>query len=550
LGGAGALSGLLAACGGNDDDDGSGSTGGGDAEATSTPGESEPTATESSDEGTGDGPTGELIIAAVQDSYQTEPNQANIGMYPVKTDIFETLVRVTPDYQVEPLLAETWEFIEPNTWRFNLRQDVVFHDGTPFTAEAVQWTMSRIVARGGGVLGVDENSVEIVDDYTIDITPSRPNRRLVQQLVHPSNSIVAPNTEPAEERVGTGPFREVEYVREDRYVVEAFEDYWGEPARLERITFRFMPDATTRMLALQAGEVDLIYDVPRESAGELTTGGDLRLVTSLVGAYEAIYINIHGEEPYDLGQDLAIRDAIAHAIDKEAIVNGVWRGNAEVNSTMIPSRILGPAGDVIEATPFDLDMAIQILDDAGWAPGDDGVREKDGRRLQLEMIVGFPNAEIHKPMPELVQAQLKEAGIEIEIVQTPDTPTYEERLAAGEGDLWAEVGNQNDANPCFLPDLLFYSPDPEGDPESQMYGNSFAPGSEFDAHIDDCRSAVTVEEVQDAAAQAMKALIDDEKVVIPIAGIFRIYGASSKVEDFEAHPSSLNQRWATLSVRE
>ena len=100
------------------------------------------------------------------------------------------------------------------------------------------------------------------------------------------------------------------------------------------------------------------------------------------------------------------------------------------------------------------------------------------------MIVGFPNAEVHKPMPEFVQAQLRDVGIEVEIVQTPDTATYEARLATAEGDLWAEAGSQNDGNPCFLPDLLFSTPDPEGDPEAAMYGNAFAPGPAFDAHID------------------------------------------------------------------
>ena len=103
-------------------------------------------------------------------------------------------------------------------------------------------------------------------------------------------------------------------------------------------------------------------------------------------------------------------------------------------------------------------------------PGANGVREKDGRPLKLTMIVGFPSAEDHRSMPEFVQAQLRDVGIEVEIVQTPDTATYETRLAAGEGDLWAERGSQNDGNPCFLPDLLFSTPLPEGDPEAAMYG--------------------------------------------------------------------------------
>ncbi|MDP9369559.1 MAG: ABC transporter substrate-binding protein [Chloroflexota bacterium] len=491
---------------------------------------------------------GELIVGATADSYRTEPNRATIGMYAVNTNIFESLVRLTPDYQIEPMLAESWEFVEPNTFRFKLRQGVTFHDGTPFTAEAVRWSMNRIALAGGGSIGVDENSTKVIDDFTVEITPTRPNHQLVQQLNHPVNSIVAPNSEPAEVRIGTGPFKEVEYAKEDRYVVEAYDGYWGDKPKLSRITFRFMPDATTRLLALQSGEVDLIYEVPKESAQQIETLGDFSLGTSKVGAYEALYVNIHGKPPYDLGQDRAIREALAYAIHKDAIVSGVWQGNAEPSKTMIPPAILGPAGDTIQGTTFDPDRAKQLLEAAGWVPGEGGIRAKDGRPLKLTMIVGFPNAEVHKPMPEFVQAQLKDIGIELELVQTPDTATYEARLTTGEGDLWAEAGSQNDGNPCFLPDLLFYSPDPEADPESAMYGNAFAPGPAFDAFIDQCRSATSIEAVQEAAAGAMKVLIDQEFVVIPLAGTFRLFGLGPNVEGFEAHPSGVNQRWTSVSV--
>ncbi len=554
--GTASLPGLLAACGDDDDSDNEAPTsvnGGTGSESTPTsqanPAATSPTdgaATAASDD---DGPTGgELIVAATQDGYRTEPERANIGMYPLNTNVFESLVRLTPEYQVEPLLAETWEFVEPNTWSFTLRPDVVFHDGTPLTTEAVVWSLGRIAATGGGTLGIDDTSVVAVDDLTVEITPARPNLRLIQQLNHPINSIIAPNSQPLETRIGTGPYKEVEYAKEDRFIVEANPDYWSEPPKLSRITFRFIPDATTRMLALQSGEVDLIYDVLRESTEDISSNGDLQLITSKVGAYEALYFNIHGPEPYDLGQDIAVRQAVAHAIDKESIVEGVWRGNAEVSNTMIPPAILGSAGDMIEGTESDLDRAKQILEDAGWVEGSDGIREKDGRKLKLTMIVGFPNAEIHRPMPELVQAQLKDAGIDMEIVQTPDTATYEARLQTLEGDLWAEAGSQNDGNPCFLPDLLFYSPSADADPESAMYGNAFAPGADFDQHIDACRAAVTPEEVQESAAMAMKVLIDDTFVVIPLAGTFRLFGASKKVKGFEAHPSGVNQRWGSVTV--
>ena len=497
-------------------------------------------------------PGGELVIGVVADDYRIDPpERANVGYYPLNTNIFEALVRLTPTYQIEPMLAESWEFVEPNTYRFTLRQGVTFHDGTPFTAEAVVWSMSRIAQAGGGILLIDESSTTAIDDFTVEITPAQPNRRLLEQLNHPNESIVAPDSNPAEVRIGTGPFREVEYVREDRYVVEAFDGYWGDDKPLvQRITFRFYPDPTTRVLALQSGEADLVVEVPPESAAQLAADGQFQVVTSEVGAYQALYVNIHGQEPYDLGADRAVREALAAAIDKDAIVAGVWQGYADPNTTMIPPAILGPAASTIQPVATDPERARQTLDAAGWAPGADGIREKDGRPLQLTMVVGFPSAEIHRSMPEFVQAQLRDIGVGVEIVQTPDTATYETRLAAGEGDLWAEAGSQNDGNPCFLPDLLFSTPLPDGDPEAAMYGNAFAPGEAFDAFIEQCRSATAIEEVQEAAAGAMDVVIAEEFVVLPLAGTREIYGVSSRVQGLDPHPSGLNQRWTSVALTE
>ena len=493
---------------------------------------------------------GELVVANPGVNFRTEPDRASIGIYPLNTNIFEGLVRLGEDYQIEPMLAESWEFIEPNTWRFKLREGVTFHDGTPFTAGAVVWSMSRVARAGGGMSGVDENSTVAIDDYTVEITPAQPNMRFLEKLAHPSSgSIVATDTDPATSRVGTGPFREVSYTPEDSYVVEANPDYWGEAPQLERITWRFIPDPTTRVLALQAGEVNLVSEVPRESVADVERSG-FQIFRSPVGGYSALYFNIHGLEPYDLGQDPAIREAVAAAINKDAIVSGVWQGNAEIGVTMIPPAILGNAAESVTGVAYAPDRAAQILDDAGWVAGANGIREKEGRPLKLVLVSGFPSASAHGALPELVQAQLREVGIDVEIVSTEDTATYEARLQTGEGDLWVEAGSQNDGDPCFLPDLLFFSPQEGGDAEANMYGNAFAPGPEYDALIETCRAAPTVPDVQDAAAAAVRFLIDDEQVVIPIAGLTKIYAAAPTVSGFVPHPSGLNQRWTSVAVTE
>ena len=492
--------------------------------------------------------TGSVRIGVSEDGYRVD-ERANVGFYPLNTNIFESLVYMTPEYQIEPMLAESWELIEPNTWRISLRQGVTFHDGSPFTAEAVKYTMDRIAANGGGVLGVDENSTVIVDDHTVEITPSFTNRRFMDQVGHPNDSILPPGLNPAESRVGTGPFREVEYVQGDHYTVEANPDYWGEAPGVSEIRFNFYADPTARLLALQAGDVDMIVDVPKEAASQVEATG-ATLVRGEVGQYQAMYFQIHGAEPYDLGQDTAVREAVSIAIDRQQIIDSVWQGNAEPGTTMIPPAMLGDYVDLVEAPQYDTDAARQVLEDAGWVDSGDGIREKDGRRLALILINGYGTAADHSTTPEVIQAQLKEIGVEVEIVETPDTSTYEQRLAVGEGDLWLEAGSQNDANPAFLPDLLFRTPEEGGEPESTMYGRAFAPGEAFDTAITEAREAVETSEVQEAAARAMNIVINEERVVIPLCGFYRIAGVTDAVSAFEQHASGVNQRWTSVETAE
>src|SRR2546428_19366 len=192
-------------------------------------------------------------LAVATPSYPDSPDAGSgLGLHPVNANVYETLVRLTPDFSVAPQLATRWQLRSRNTWRFHLRQGVRMHDGTTLTAAAVVWTMRRIARAGGGPMGIGEGSVRVIDDTTLDITPTRPARRLVEQLANPDWSIMAPGPDSAPRPVGTGPFRFVEYARGDHLTVERFDEYWGDRARLRLLTFRFLPDANARLLALRA----------------------------------------------------------------------------------------------------------------------------------------------------------------------------------------------------------------------------------------------------------------------------------------------------------
>lgn len=489
----------------------------------------------------------ELVVGAGEDSYITKGDESNVGQYPMNANIFETLVRMTPDYEIVPALATEWEFEAPNTWRFHLRDDVEFHDGTRFTADAVKYTFDRIARTGGGTPGFEKGGTKVVDDHTVEITPKFENRRFVEQVVHPNYSIIAPDSDPGKEPIGTGPFKFVSYERQEQIVVERNDEYWDEAPTLDRITFRFIPEANARRLALEAGEVDMIVDVPREAVADLE-GKGFNIEKSDVGAYEAMYAKFTTAGGYDtILQDRAVRQAVSYAIDREALVEGVFEGLAAPEQTMVPSRLLGDAAAQVEGYDYDPEQAAQILDDAGWQEGSGGMREKGGERLKLLLIDGFPSAQAHGSVPEFIQSQLEEVGIDVEIVRTPDAPAYEERLNSAEGDLWLEQGSQNDANPAFLPALLFWT---EGLFGNIGYQPHFAPGGEFDDVIVEALATPDNDEVKRLVGEAMHLLIDEEAVVIPLAGIFRIHAMAEEVQNFEAHPSGLQIRYDDVTIVE
>jgi peptide/nickel transport system substrate-binding protein len=487
----------------------------------------------------------ELVVGEVDDAYTIEGDEADVGQYPTNANIFEGLVRMDENYVVEPALATEWEFKAPNTWRFTLREGVEFHDGAPFTAEAVKYTFDRIARTGGGTPGFEKGGTKVIDDYTVEVTPQFENRRLVEQLVHPSYSIIAPGSSPEKKPIGTGPFRFVSYTRKEEIVVEANESYWDGAPKLDKITFRFLPEPNARRLALEAGEVDLILDVPREAVADLEAKGFV-IETSGVGAYSALYLNISGDKGYTILQDPAVRHAIGYAIDRQTLVEGLFEGLAAPEQTMIPTRLLGEDNAAaVEGFDYDPDQAAKLLDDAGWTMGPDGIREKDGEQLRLEFINGFPSASDHGAVPEFLQEQLRDVGIEIDIVKMPDTATYEDRLVSKEGDIWIEQGAQNDANPVFLPALLFWSVGLFGD---IGYQPLFAPGGEFDALIEKALASPDSEEVKSVVGEAMHVLIDEEAVVIPLAGIYRINVVSDTVEGFQTQPSRLQIRFDDVSM--
>jgi peptide/nickel transport system substrate-binding protein len=437
--------------------------------------------------------------------------------------VYEPLLSLAPDYTVGPGLAERWEMVGPATWRFHLRAGVTWHDGRPFSADDVVWSWTGRQALLSSV-SATLDTVTKVDDLTVDFVSTVPNLRLPEQLVHPEGPIVPKDAHnDAEPAVGTGPFKVVEYQPRRQLVVERFEGYWGAKARIERITFRFMPDPQVRLEALRAGEVDMVTGLAREEAGAVVADERFHVVRAAPGATQVLTFNAAGQ----FAADRAVREAVALAVDRPRYVAEVLGGLGEPGRWMSPPAVLGGAASSVAPPVLDPGRARQVLDDAGWKAGPDGVRQNGARRLSLTFIGGpaAPEAGLR-----LVAAQLREVGIETAVRKAHDIRTGEQNRERGY-DLELAVPNQNDANPAFL---LF---------------RRTAPDPDYAALAAQVAGAPSREEVQRLAAAMTSAVVAREFSVVPVAGVFHLYGMRRGVDLAEPHPSAISQTWATLTAR-
>ncbi|MBA3495996.1 MAG: ABC transporter substrate-binding protein [Gemmatimonadales bacterium] len=481
----------------------------------------------------------ELVVGAGADATPSGAFQARLGVYPLNTNVAEPLVQLTSDFHVQPLLATRWEYRGANTWRFFLRPGVRFHDGQVLTSRAVKESLLQVVNARQGYSFLDEHSFRLPNDTTVEITPTEPNLRLPEQLVHPNYSIFAPGTNPGVRPVGTGPFRFIAYRPNDRIRVARNDSYWGERAILDRITFRFFPDATTRVLALTAGEVDLIVDLPREQVGTIVRRPDLRVARASPGLILALQVNSHGREPHGLLADRRLRHAIGLAIDRGGLVRQVWGGEADTVQNMTVPQVLGAFADSVRGFPFDPRAAADVLERAGWTRGPAGIRVKGGRPLRLTLLA---NPETDMGTAEFVQAELRRVGMDVTWLKLPDLGSYAARLARGEFDLNLSVSNQNDANPLFLPALIYHSR------STRPFARWHLAGARFDQVVDSGMRVADPVQARHLAARAIHLAVDEEAVLIPIAALYRLYGMKRTIGGFLPHPSQTNQSWSGVTV--
>jgi peptide/nickel transport system substrate-binding protein len=301
--------------------------------------------------------------------------------------------------KIVPSLATSWEIVNPKAWKFTLRKDVKFHDGTPFTSASVKATLDHIldpnVKSRQNAIWASYEKTETPDAYTAIIYTKDPMGTMLSNLtltlMIPEKTAKPLNDFP----IGTGPFKFVEWKKDDRITVEANTDYWGGAPKLQRIVFRTIPELATRVSALERGEVDIVDIIPPEEFARLQKAG-IKLIDQNTSYLRFIWLGNQGPLA-----NLKVRQAINLAIDRKSIIKDLFGGKAfEVDGAVAPN-VLGYCK--MPALQYDPVKAKQLMVEAGYPNGFD---------LELKTAEYLSK---QKEMAEVNAAYLGAIGIRVKV---------------------------------------------------------------------------------------------------------------------------------------
>ncbi|WP_299968782.1 ABC transporter substrate-binding protein [uncultured Roseobacter sp.] len=350
----------------------------------------------------------DLTVAVQLEPPHLDPTSAAAGAIDtvLYSNVFEGLTRFMADGSVVPGLAEAWEISDDGlTYTFTLRSGVTFHDGTTMDAEDVKFTLDRILAEDSAnaqkALYTAISALEVTDPLTVRLTLSEPNGNLLFNLAWGDAVIVAPESIEGikQQPIGTGAFKFVNWVQSDRIELARNEDYWGTPAALEAATFKFISDPTAAFAAVMAEDVDYFYAFPApENLVQFEADPRFQVLVGSTEGETILSIN-NAQAPFD---NPLVRQAVAHAIDRQAIIDGAMFGyGTPIGTHFAPHN---PAyKDLTAQSAYDPQKARDLLAEAGLPDG-------------FDTTLHLPPPSYARRGGEIIAAQLAEVGITARII--------------------------------------------------------------------------------------------------------------------------------------
>ena len=369
---------------------------------------------------------GDLRVAIGADPESLDPLYAQSSPAAmVMVHMMETLFEMTPDGDIVPLLAEDYDVSDDGlVYDLYLREDVEFHDGEPFNAEAVKFNLERLLDEGAvySFLINAITEIEIVDEYTIRIATDEPFAPILAHLSHDFISMISPaaidpddpSQDAGENIVGTGPFKMDGWNRGEAVIMSRNDNYWGENAYVDTFRVLIVPEESTRVVMLETGEAHAIMNVPARDVSRLEGNPDLTVEN--VPSLRTLYVGLNNHrEPFD---DVRVRKAMNYAVDSEAIVEHIIDGAGRPSDAPISPDIFGYSGQ--EIYQHDPDRARELLAEAGYEDG-----------LEVEFYYPVGRYPMDQTISQAIQSQLADVGVDANMT-TMEWATYLEVIGGNQ----------------------------------------------------------------------------------------------------------------------
>jgi peptide/nickel transport system substrate-binding protein len=493
-------------------------------------------------------PAGTLVVGLVAEPVNLDPAQVtDLNSNRVGRRIVETLVTFPDEStQIVPGLAESWTISKDGLkYTFKLRRGIAFHDGTPFDAEAVKFSIERqIVAEHPfNKLGKypfanyffgNVKAVEVVDPQTVEFSLKEPRASFLAVLTAGAASIVSPTAvkklgvDYPLSPVGTGPFKFVSWERGQRVVLEKNTSYWKHPVRVDRVIYRPIVEDQARLTELLTGALDLIVGTPPDFVAQLESNPKITLLKQ-VGAH-VWYLGINNQKkPFD---DKRVRQALNYAVNKDAIVRDVLKGTGSLSRGPVLPNTWG-ADPALKAYPYDPERAKKLLAEAGFPNG-----------FATTLWVPESGSGMQSPvaMSTVIQSNLKAVGVNVTL-QTMEWGAYLAKLRTKEQDLFALSWMAGNEDPDMVMYPLLHSSQwtPNG-PNRALYKNE-----KYDDLLHQARLTTDQKKRAELYRDAQRILVDDAPWVF-VDHEIQTAAHAKRVQGFKLHPS-FDLRTETISLK-
>jgi peptide/nickel transport system substrate-binding protein len=395
-----------------------------------------------------------LVVADAWELGSPDPAVGYAGFEMSNYLVLECLVGIAPDYKLTSCIAESWEPLDNYTWRFHLKKNIKFHDGSKLVADDVVFSLNRSTSLNP-VIKTDMNIRKIskVDDYTVDIMANSTDPSLPARVANGEGCIYSRNSEQQNDSItkplGTGPFKFISYDKAtDTLQLGKNEYYWGPAPKLDTVIIKSnVGDPNTREAAIEKGQVDFTTETPLGSTKKLMADSELNVtIHPICQGYKLKFGNV-SEGPFS---DVRVRKAVAYAVNRNDIVDNILLGRGEVSNGngLVPG--LEWRNNDIQGYSYDVQKAKELLSEAGWKDTDnDGILDKEGKPFKIPLLT-YSQRPALPPMAQAIQSDLKSVGIDSEI-SIMDWPAMAEHY----GD-WGMMGLYGGDTAMWIPDPSYY----------------------------------------------------------------------------------------------